>query len=240
VYANQHELYEAELDELEGIGDEVDEAWEMDEVDGENVFSEDETADLAAELLEVSDEAELDQFLGGLISKVGRGIRAVARSPVGRAVGGVLRGAARHALPWAGRAIGTYFGGPAGGAIGGRLAAGAGRLLGLELEGLSPDVQEFEIAKKFVNFAGATARNALASGGAASPVRAALSSAVQAARRHAPGLVKALAKKAAQVGVPVSGTLGRPPIGGRPWRRRRWMRCHRCGCRIVIKGCGCR
>ena len=58
-------------------------------------------------------------------------------SPVGRLVGGVLRRVARTALPIAGRVAGTVFGGPVGGALGGRRASAAGRMFGLELEGLS-------------------------------------------------------------------------------------------------------
>jgi len=41
----------------------------------------------ASELLEISSEEELEQFLGGLIKKVG----GFVRGPVGQALGGVLK-----------------------------------------------------------------------------------------------------------------------------------------------------
>ena len=55
-------------------------------------FSEAEEMELAAELLGVADEAELDQFIGGLFKKIGRGIGKFVRSPIGRSLGGILKG----------------------------------------------------------------------------------------------------------------------------------------------------
>jgi hypothetical protein len=45
------------------------------------VFSEAETQELAAELLGVSSEAELDRFLGDLIKKAGRAVGQFVKSP---------------------------------------------------------------------------------------------------------------------------------------------------------------
>ena len=53
----------------------------------------------------------------------------MVKSPVGQALGGILKGAARQALPMVGSALGGYFGGPAGAKIGGQLASGAGQNL---------------------------------------------------------------------------------------------------------------
>jgi hypothetical protein len=66
------------------------------------VFSEAESMELASEMLEITNEAELDRFLGDLISKAGRALGTVVRSPIGKAVGGWLKGAAKSALPLAG------------------------------------------------------------------------------------------------------------------------------------------
>lgn len=66
------------------------------------VFSEAEAMELAGELLEITNEAELDRFLGDLVSKAGRALGTVVRSPIGQAVGGWLKGAAKSALPLAG------------------------------------------------------------------------------------------------------------------------------------------
>src|SRR5262245_10096582 len=51
--------------------------------------------ELASELLEITSEQELEQFLGGLFKKVARGVGTFIKSPVGRALGGVLKGVAK-------------------------------------------------------------------------------------------------------------------------------------------------
>ena len=63
------------------------------------VFNEAEQMELAAELLEVRDEAELEQFLGSLIKKAGSALGKIVKSPVGQAIGGFLKSAAKKALP---------------------------------------------------------------------------------------------------------------------------------------------
>lgn len=154
-------------------------------VGGETGLNEADELELAAELLEITNDGELDQFLGKLIRRVGRGVRSVVKSPLGRALGGVLKPLAKAALPIAGRAVGTFFGGPVGGAIGGKLASTAGQMFGLELEGLSAEDREFEVARRYVRFAGATTRNALRAP-AANPQAVAKKAAAAAARRFAP------------------------------------------------------
>jgi hypothetical protein len=119
----------------------------------EMLMQEAEEMELATELLEVSNEHELDQFLGSLISKVGKGLGDFVKSPVGQALGGVLKSAAKAALPIAGSALGGLVGGPAGAALGGNLASSAGHMFGLELEGLSSEDREFEVARRFVRLA---------------------------------------------------------------------------------------
>src|SRR5215475_2084865 len=54
----------------------------------EGPFSEAEEMELAAELLTVSSEAELDQFLGNLFKKASRAVGGLIKSPIGRALGG--------------------------------------------------------------------------------------------------------------------------------------------------------
>jgi hypothetical protein len=152
------------------------------------VFSESDEVELASHFLEVQDELELDRFLGDLISRAGRAAGTFVRSPTGQALGGILKDAARQALPIAGRAIGGYVGGGTGAQLGARAASAAGRLFGLELEGLSQEDREFEIAKSFVRFAGETVRTAVTARGAASPPAVARSAAAAAATRYAPGL----------------------------------------------------
>jgi hypothetical protein len=146
--------------------------------------------ELAAELLDVSNEEELEQFLGSLIKKAGRAVGSFVRSPVGKALGGILKAAAKKALPVAGGALGAYLGGPAGARIGSQLASKAGRVFGLELEGLSPEDQEFEVARKFVRMASSAARMAAKAPATVSPQTAAKKAFAVAARRHAPGLLR--------------------------------------------------
>jgi hypothetical protein len=157
---------------------------------GESPFDEAEVIDLAAEVLGVTDEAELEQFIGNLIQKAGQAVGKFVKSPTGRALGGILKGAAKKALPVVGSAVGSAIGGQSGAAIGGKLATSAGRIFGLELEGLSPEDQEFEAARHFVQFAGAAAKNAALASPATPPAVAAQAAAVGAARRLAPGLLR--------------------------------------------------
>jgi hypothetical protein len=202
-----NQSYESELN-----GEDVEfEDFEDFEFDGEDAetFEEGEALDeteemqLASQLLEITDEAELDQFIGGLIKRAGRAVGQFARSGAGRALGGILKGAARKALPILGGAIGGYVGGPTGGRVGSQLAANAGRLFGLELEGLSDEDQEFEVARRVVRFADEAAKNLASAPPSADPQQAATAAAIAAAKRHAPGMIRATGSSAAG---PLRGT----------------------------------
>jgi hypothetical protein len=142
--------------------------------------------ELAAGLLEVTSEAELDRFLGALVERAGRAAGSHAGSPTARALAGILTGAARQALPMIGRAIGHRLGDTTGARS--DVVQAAGKYFGLELEGLSPEDQEFEVARSFVRFASEAAK--IAAGGPAGlpPETAAQTAAVRAARRFGPGL----------------------------------------------------
>ncbi len=181
------------------------------------VFSEAEVMELAGELLEVTNEAELDRFLGDLISKAGRALGQVVRSPIGQAVGGFLKGAAKKALPLAGAALGGYVGGPLGAKIGSGLASAAGSALGLEAEMLNAEDREFEGAKSLVRISGDAVKSALSAPPAANPAAVAQSAVTTAAQKHAPGLV--------------GGSVGPTPKLGRGGR---WVRQGR---NIIIVNC---
>jgi hypothetical protein len=185
--------------ELEALGADDDEGeleaelegeYELEGFDDDEVFDEAEEMELAAELLSISDDQELEQFLGSLIRKVGSKVRKFAKSSTGRALGGLLKSVAKKALPIAGRAAGAFFGGPAGAAIGGKLASFAGKkLFGLELEGMSPEDQEFEVARRVVRLCAAAARKASLAPKGAPATQVARAAVQSAARRHAPGLL---------------------------------------------------
>ena len=142
--------------------------------------------ELAHELLSVQNEEELNMFLGKLVKRIGS-------SPIFRGIGRALKSVAKVALPFAGKAIGGFFGGPLGAMAGGKLGSMASKLFELELEGLSPEDQEFEMARAYVRFANSAVQNAagLQQRQPGTPPPALVRSALtQAARQHAPGLLR--------------------------------------------------
>ena len=175
-------------------------------VSSEAVFSEMDEMELAAGLLGVSTHAELEGFLGDVINQAGRVIGKTVPPLGASALAGILTAAAKQALPVVDSALEHRPG---------RTASTAAKYLGLELEGLSPEDQEFEAAKQFIRFAGDATKNAVASPVSMSPQAAA----TQAARRYAPGLRSGLAGGAA----PTANVLpaDAPPVTGQSGR---WVR----------------
>jgi hypothetical protein len=157
------------------------------------VFTETQEMEFASELLEVTNEAELDRFLGKLINRAVRTVGKAVSSPAGQAIGGILKGAARKVLPTIGSAVGSYLGGERGAQLGNQAAAAAGRMFGLELEGLSAEDREFEVAKRYVSFAGEAVKNLTLTPTQQNPRAAANAAAISAAQTHAPGLLSAAA-----------------------------------------------
>lgn len=188
-------------------------------VQGESVFSEDEVEELAASLLEINDEQELDQFIGGLLKKARRFVGGALKSPLLRPLGGFIKGAIKKALPIAGGALGNMVLPGLGGQVGSRLASGAGSLLGLEFENLAPEDQEFEVAKRLVQMAGTAVQSAAQSPASGDPHTAAQAAVTAAARTHVPGLIQA----------PSHSRRG----SGQRARSGRW---YRRGARIILVG----
>jgi hypothetical protein len=182
-----------------------------------SVFNENEVMELASEALELNSEADLENFLGDLISKAGGAIGKLIKSPVGQALGGVLKSAAKQLLPMAGQAVGGLFGSPA---IGGQLASAAGSALGLnEAEA---EERDFEAAQTLVRLAGDAVKNAAAAPHGANPQAVANAAFAQAAQVHAPGLA------------PPSPRPGAPSVGeGGHGRSGRWIRR---GGKIILLG----
>jgi hypothetical protein len=197
--------------------------------DADAVFDELEEMELAAQLLEVTDDDDMDQFLGKLVRKAGKAVGRSVRGPVGRALGNTLRNVARRALPVAGAALGNLVAPGAGGAVGSRLASSAGQLFGLELEGLSPEDAEFEVARRVVRLAGDATRQAADAADDESADDIAKNAVVVAAQQHAPGLAQAVAANGASAG-PARTHRGMSRGGGRSGR---WVRQ---GDRIILFG----
>jgi hypothetical protein len=203
----EEEEEETETDQFLGnilkgaLGGSQQEEEEEEEFSGE--LDEVQELQLASELLEVSNEEELQQFLGDLLRKAAGGVAKFARSPQGQALGGAvkkdvtsaLKQTALGVLPKLGGAIGGYWGGGGGERIGQALGtaakSGLGQFFGMELEGLSNEDREFEVAKRFVRFATSTARNAARYQGTAPPRAVVRRAITTAARDYAPGLVAA-------------------------------------------------
>jgi hypothetical protein len=169
------------------------------EIGAEGPLPETQELELASELLEVTNEEELEQFLGNLIRTVGGAVGQFARSDTGRALGGILKDAATQALPMVGRAIGQWASPQGGGDIGADLATQAGRVFGLELEGLSAEDRDLEVARQFVRFAGEAAKQACLAPPSAPPTQTAQAAADHAARLHAPGLASRLRGRSGQL-----------------------------------------
>jgi uncharacterized protein (DUF697 family) len=215
---------ESEIDALE-----ADEFESTDELDVfgtsemESPFNEVEEIDLATELLSISNEAELDQFIGKLVKGAFRGIRKVG-SAVGRIakpLGGILKGVAKQALPFVGGALGSLIPIPGvGTAVGTALGSAVSKALEAELEGMEPEDQEFEMARRFVRLAGTAAKQAALAQPSTDPQVAARTAVMTAARQHVPGL-QSPATKASTGAAITSGRSGR-------WIRR--------GRRIVLLG----
>lgn len=179
---------------------------------GETDSQEMDELSLAAELLAVSDEGELDQFLGSLARRAVSAARDFAGSDAGRAVGNILKSAARKALPQLGQAVGNYIVPGAGGQAGRQVGKWLGSRFetGLQLEGLSPEDRDLETARAFVRFATSTAQRAASMPKSVPGPLAAQKAATAAARQHLPGLLK----RPGQAGSPAK------PVNSGRWVRR--------------------
>lgn len=171
-----------------------------------------EELELAAELLEITSEEELEEFLGKLVKKVARGAGKFIKSPVGKALGGVLKNVAKTALPMVGSAIGTFVAPGVGTAIGGKLGSMASSLLEVEeYESMDEAEAELEAARRYVRWASGTVRNTARAPRGVPPRTAVRAAAVSSARRYAPALLRPTGP-------------GRPsgyPARTSPWRARR-------------------
>src|SRR5262249_22602589 len=110
-----------------------------------------------------------------------------------------------------GGALGSFVAPGVGTAIGSKLGSMASGLFEVELEGVNPQQAEFEIARRYVRFASAAARNASLAPQNQSPRAIANQAVAAAARRYAPGLLRTA--RPGRRGAPVAAGRGYP--GGR-------------------------
>ena len=147
-------------------------------------LGESEEMQLASQLMELETEEEFENFLTDLISGVAKAAGGFINSTAGKALGGLLKGAAKKLLPLAGTAVGGFFGGPLGAGLGGNIAgtvAGA-----LEMEA---DEMEWEAAKTFVRLAADAARNTALSPEGETPEDTAHQAVSNSAQKIAPVLI---------------------------------------------------
>lgn len=155
----------------------------------ESEMSEEEEMELALELMAVSSEAELDQFLGKLLKGAWKGIKKVGSvvGKIARPLGGVLKSIAKTALPLVGGALGSFIPIPGvGTAVGSALGGAISKALEMETESMSGEDRELEIARRFVRIATAAARQAAAAPFAMDGELAANQAVTAAARKYLP------------------------------------------------------
>lgn len=156
---------------------------------GTALFDESQELELTSRLLEVVNEPQLDRFVRELIRQAAAARESGVRAPEAAAIGDVLKNAVRQVLPIARAQHGSSLHNAVGMQLGNGLSSVAGQVLGLELEGLSPEDREFEAVRQFVRFAGVTVKNALDHSSESDPYRTANRAAADAAAVYAPGLL---------------------------------------------------
>jgi len=225
----QHEYGEQEYGEQE-YGEQEYGELEYGEVAGP--LQEVQEMEFAAELLEITNEQELEEFLGKIFKTVSRAAGGFLRNPVGRALGGALKGIAKQALPMVGGALGSFVLPGIGTALGSKLGSMAGNLFELELEGMDREQAEFEVARKYVQLAATAAQNAALAPPNVPPQQVAQQAITTAAQRFAPGLLRGPNRGGgfAPAGAAHTGGYGGPAV--RP-RSGRWIRRGR---KIIVLG----
>jgi hypothetical protein len=144
-------------------------------------FPESRSVQLAAELLDVTSEAELEGFLGRVVAATARGVGGRLPAGTGRSLVAVLARTAERTLPTLAALLGDPMGPPAG--VGPSAAETAARVYGLELEGMSAEDRDYEIARQFLRLVQAAAARA------ATAPASATAAVAGAAREFAPGLL---------------------------------------------------
>ncbi|MFO1155218.1 MAG: hypothetical protein U1E42_16375 [Rhodospirillales bacterium] len=222
------ELMEFEGTEATGEAPRLRKDWPGVAAETEGPLDEVDEMELASDLLEVSDEAALDRVVANLLKTGARGLD-LAGIPTAavNALGGVVKQAIKKAIPAlasdsAPSATITAHDLPLR-----RAATNAGAMFGLELEGLSPEDKEFEVAKRLARFGVSAARQLGRIGRRLTPRDAARQAAVAAARAHAPGLLRT--STSPKQSLPGSAAPDRPASENGKWVR--------CGRNIIIINC---
>ena len=157
-------------------------------------LSEAQEVELATELLEMANEEELEQFLGGLFKKVVEGVGSFVRSPIGKALGGVLKSVAKKALPIVGGALGSFVAPGIGTAIGaklGSMASGLFEMAGRDAAGAGA-VRSGTSRRRPGGVFRAATRRRHGRAPTVNPRTVARAAVARAARTYAPGVYRAM------------------------------------------------
>ena len=149
--------------------------------DREAVAVDAESTELAAEFLDVVGQPSFTALLERLVRRTALASGRAVKDALVTELVGLLQLAAQRALP-ALNALDTADTGTA--------STRASRFFGIELEGLSPEDQEFEAARRFVPLTVEAARQAALAPAQLPPVAAARQAATHAAKRYAPGWLR--------------------------------------------------
>lgn len=202
--------YAEEYDNDQEFDDLYDETFEYDDEFNHEIYDDYEYADdedeelaLATELLDLESDEELNEFLGSIFKRVAKKVKSVAKKIRGRRgrsrkkrlrwrrfgrgmkkLYGMHRKVSKIAIPIVGRILGAKYGGP----MGARLGGAAGDMIaknGLFLEGMSPEDQQLEIARRYVRASKDAAQQILTADPRLSD-RTIIKSAIKRSRRHFP------------------------------------------------------
>jgi hypothetical protein len=142
-------------------------------------FSDAEEKKLASDLLEVTNEAELEQVIGDLSKNARKGVES-AGSKVNGPVEGLLKTVAKKALPSITAAVGASFDGPERDASAAKLGSLVNQALRAKVAGMTaadPELEKcrrlFEKYRQFVRLAGKATRAAATAPAGVAPVAAA-------------------------------------------------------------------
>ena len=144
---------------------------------------------LASEVLEITSEEELEQFLGDLWNSTKAAASKVYNSGVVQAAIPGLKAVGAAVLPKAAAWLADRYAPGTGGIASAGVQAAVDQWLKEELEGLSGEDREFEAARRYVRFVDDTFRRAAQVPDRVPPTVAAQVVLRDAAREHVPGLV---------------------------------------------------
>jgi hypothetical protein len=159
------------------------------------------SVELAAELLDVVNETELEHFVRKLVSKTTRGAGVSLPPGTAHTLAEVLTRTARRTLPTLSPVTGSEAGSER------STAETAARVFGLELEGMSAEDRDFEIARQLIRFAEAAVLRTARTPDPGSRAAAVAAGVTRAGQELAPGLLP-------------PGPEMSPAPGTGPWTRR--------------------